>query len=56
MPATSDLASMNGTWEITARDHNKICRGEPTVPVADGEFTTDLRDMLALDDDAQDEG
>jgi hypothetical protein len=50
------LSSIRGTWELTARDHNDVYTGEIDVAVAgDRDLTAVVRNILSLDDDADEE-
>ena len=37
-----DITEVNGTWEMTARDHHKVFSGTLTVPVAKPMDLTEL--------------
>lgn len=51
--ADSSLTSIHGTWQLTARDHNEVFKGEIDVPVAPArDITKAARDMLGLKKDA----
>lgn len=47
--ADASLASIHGTWQLTARDHNEVFIGEIDVPVTGAKDLTDAaRDVLGL--------
>lgn len=47
--ADASLASIHGTWQLTARDHNAVFTGEIEVPVMGAKDITDAaRDVLGL--------
>lgn len=49
--ADRDLASIHGTWELTARDHNDVYTGEITIDVAPSRDLTEVaRAILAIED------
>lgn len=51
--ADSSLTSIHGTWQLTARDHNEMFRGEIDVPIAQArDITNAARDVLGLKKDA----
>lgn len=51
--ADSSLTSIHGTWQLTARDHNEVFKGEIDVPVAPArDITEAARDVLGLNKDA----
>jgi hypothetical protein len=54
--ADRSLASIHGTWELTARDHNNVYTGQIVVAVAgDRDFTAVARHILELEGDDADE-
>lgn len=52
VPARLGVETVRGTWEITARDHNKVYRGDLQVPVVERDLTGILRVVLGLDEPA----
>lgn len=47
--ADTSLTSIHGTWQLTARDHNEVFRGETDVPVSEPtDITEAARDVLRL--------
>lgn len=47
--ADASLASIRGTWQLTARDHNEVFTGEIDVPVMEPRCITEAaRDVLVL--------
>ncbi len=49
LPGGSELEHVRGTWEITARGHNKVYSGDLEVRVANQDFTAAFREVLGLD-------
>lgn len=51
--ADRSLTSIRGTWELTARDHNDVYKGEINVDVAENhDLTAVARQILALNEEA----
>lgn len=48
VPTSSDATLVNGVWEVTARGHNRVYRGELSIPVVDRDFSLDLREILEM--------
>lgn len=51
--ADHSVASVRGTWELTARDHNEVYTGEIDLAVASvQDLTANARHLLGLDEEA----
>jgi hypothetical protein len=50
VPTRSTTETVRGTWEITARDHNKVYKGELQVLVVQRDLTNALRFVLGLEE------
>jgi len=48
VPTSSYATLVNGVWEVTARGHNRVYRGELSIPVVDRDFSLDLREILEM--------